>query len=48
MHRHSSSKAGFVFFQDAKIHDYEHPSLAGFLCGFFVNDFFLHPNGGNL
>jgi len=36
-----------VFFQDATVHDDENSCLACFLSGFFVDDFFLHPDGWN-
>src|SRR5437870_1338541 len=36
-----------VFDQDTAIHHDEDSSRTGFLCGFFVDDFLLHPDGGN-
>src|SRR5271157_436386 len=37
-----------VLLQDAAVHHDEDPGFARLLCGFFVNHFFLHPDGRNL
>lgn len=36
-----------MFDEDAAVHHDEDSGLACFLRGFFVNDTFLHPNGGH-
>ena len=33
--------------QDTAIHHDKDSGRTGFLCGFFVDNFFLHPDGGN-
>jgi len=42
------AESGAVLQQDAAIHHDENSSGAGFLGGFLVNDFFLHPHGRDL
>jgi hypothetical protein len=42
-----SSEADAVLFQDAQVHHYEYPRLAGLLCRAFVDDIFLHPDRRN-
>ena len=36
-----------MLLQNAAVHDHENPRFAGFFRGFFVDHFFLHPDGRN-